>query len=262
MPAPRSKHSGFSLLELSIVMAIVSVVAVLGLESIALFMNRTAYRTTQERMLVIKTALAKHRYVYGYLPCPAPVTGLPTQSTYGKEIRSGANCNASTLVANVSYGDLPARDLQLPLSYMKDAYGTKLRYVVTNEMTIPGTSAGQFGNVASVGRVIVRTGKIEQPCSTACQQIAAAAYTVLSFGLDKRGKTAGSCVPAAAPTLYDGMIDSVNCRFTVAETIRINGSGAAVTIPQDVFYDSRYNNGSVEQLHFDDIILWQTKSQL
>lgn len=258
MPAPTRNRSGFSLLELSIVLAIVSVVVVLGLESMAVYMNRTAYRTTQEKLAVIKTALNKHRYVYGYLPCPAAQGLTYLSSEYGKEQRSGSTCGGSTL-GGLFYGDVPVRDLNLPLSYLKDGYGSRLRYVVTGTLAVGGTASGQFSHAGSTGGIVVRTGKIEQPCSTMCQQVANAAYLVLSFGADRRGSSSTNCAPGTAT---DGMIDSVNCRFGNGQSVRINGSGAVAAVPDNVFYDSRYNNGSVEEMYFDDLLVWQTKSQL
>lgn len=260
-PRPqRASQKGFSLIELSVVIAIVSVVAVMGLESTAVFMNRTAYRVTQERLDTIKVAMAKHRYVYGYLPCPANQTVANVSSAYGKEQRDSGtgNCTGSTLASStLRYGDVPIRDLNLPLSTMKDGYGNRFRYVVTPGMAKPGTASGAFAHTSTTGLIRVRTGKIEATCSTLCQQIASAAYLVLSFGGDKRGTTATNCIPSA---LYDQMIDSVNCRFGNAQVVRVGGTPAAV--PDDVFYDSRFNNGSVEEMHFDDLVLWQTKSQL
>lgn len=257
--AIRRRTRGFSLLEMSVVLAIISVIAVLGLEGLAIFMNRSAYTSSQERMQVIKTALAKHRYVYGYLPCPAGHTLGAGNVNYGKELRSGADCGSSTLTASIYYGDVPVRDLNLPLSYLKDGFGSRFRYAVTASMTRPGTSAGRFGHTNSTAAIRIRTGKIEEPCTSNCQQLSMAAYVLLSFGEDRRGTTATNCAPNAN---FDGMIDSVNCRFGNGQTLRVNGAGAVANIGNDVFYDSRFNNGDIEQLHFDDLIIWQTKGQL
>jgi prepilin-type N-terminal cleavage/methylation domain-containing protein len=252
------RRQGFSLVELSIVMAIVSVVVILGLESTSIFMNRTAYSVTKERQAIIKEALAKHRFVYGYLPCPAPRNTAPTNSQYGKEIRSSGECYTPRM-DGVHFGDIPVRDLNLPLSFMRDGYGSKMSYLVSMDLTRPGTSSGSFSHPSSEGLITIRTGKIEQPCSSMCQTIASAAYLVLSVGADKRGAGSNSC---PITTATDGMIDTVNCRFGSSASVRVNGSGAAVTPADGVFYDSRYNNGTVEEMHFDDILVWQTKRQL
>jgi prepilin-type N-terminal cleavage/methylation domain-containing protein len=254
----RRSSSGFSLLELSVVLAIISIVAVMGLEGVGSFMSHTAYEVTQDKLAVVKTALAKHRQVYGYLPCPA-VPSLDINNTgYGKEARSSGVCSASSYSADIYYGDLPVRDLGLPLSYMKDGYGNKMRYAVSRTMT----TVALFSNVASLGAIPIRTGKIQEPC-TVCQIITGqAAYVVLSFGGDKRDNRTTSCIGGNA--LYDGMIDSVNCRTAMGgtDTVVTGGNGAAAAIPLGTFYDSRFNNGTVEASHFDDLILWQTKGQL
>lgn len=253
----RTRQAAFSLVELSVVMAIVSIIAVLGLESMAAYMGRTAYDTTQKRLEVIREALAKHRYVYGYLPCPANHAVGPSDTTFGKEIRSGTACSSSSITADIHYGYVPVRDLQLPIAYMKDGYGSYLRYVVSEPLTVAGTGSGQFGNASSAGLITIRTGKLEQPCSTQCQELTdRAAYVLLSFGGDRRGSTTSGSTSTTciSDTGFDAMIDSANCRF---------GSGSlSVAVPYDVFYDSRFNNGKVEENHFDDLIVWQTKSQL
>lgn len=264
------RRNGFSLIELSVVIAIVSIVAVLGLESMAIFMNRTAYRVTQERMAVIKEALAKHRYVYGYIPCPAWANTSATypSNDYGKEYRNSGTgiCSNGTMAGSgnnsIHSGDVPVRDLGLPAQYMKDGYGSRIRYIVSRPMTRMGTTANLFGNEATVGLIKIRTGLIDPAQS---QQIATAAYVLLSYGADKRGAYGGTgCMPAPT-TKFDGMIDTVNCRNGSALTLKTGtpaGAGTTVVVGDDVFYDSRYNNGSNEEMHFDDIIVWQTKGQL
>lgn len=254
----RSRSHGFSLVELSVVVAIVSVVVVMGLDSMALYMNRTAYRQTQERMQVLKEAINKFRFVYGYLPCPGNPSHGVSNTGYGKEQRSTGTCSTS-LIGNAYYGDVPVRDLNLPLSFMRDGYGSKISYVVSRDLTRPGVGSNRFSNAASLGVIVVRTGKIEQPCSTNCQDIAVAAYLLRSAGYDKRGAGSQSC---SMTTATDGMIDSVNCRFGSGAQVRVGGSGSLVTIPNDVFYDSRFNNGRIEDTHFDDVVVWQMKGQL
>lgn len=261
-PFPTRRSSpGFSLVELSVVIAVLAVVAVAGLEAFSIYMNRTAYNVTRERLAVIQTALNKHRFVFGYLPCPAPRGIAITNIGYAKEGRNGSlECTAPRM-DGVYYGPIPVRDLNLPLRYARDGYGGLMSYMVSYQLTQAGTGTDQFSNAASVGVVKVRTGKIEQPCTSQCQEIASAAYMVISHGRDQRGAGSLQCLPAAN-TATDGMIDTVNCRFGGAQPVRVNGSGATAAIPDGVFYDSRYNDGSNEEMHFDDLVIWQTKSQL
>lgn len=260
-------RQGFSLVEVSVVIAVLSVVAVMGLEATSIYFSRTSYSLTQERQATIKQALMRYRFIYGRLPCPAQKNLSTSSIYYGKEQRVSGTlaCDvAGTTMSGVHFGDVPVRDLNLPLSYMKDGYGSEMIYLVDANMTRSGATAGYFLHSASTGVIEMRTGKIEQPCSTMCQVIGAAAYALLSPGPDKRGSNGTPCINSGMANLtsIDGMIDTVNCRFGSTTQVRVNGNGSAVTIPANVLYDSRFNNGTIEEMHFDDLIVWQTKGQL
>jgi len=92
------RRRGFSLLELSIVIAIISVVAVMGLEMAAAFLSRTAYQNTQDAANTVDAALVKYRTVYGRLPCPARLNLPITDVNYGKE-----DCTAHTDITTVNF---------------------------------------------------------------------------------------------------------------------------------------------------------------
>ena len=267
----KSLRTGFSLVEMSIVIAILSVVAVMGLEMTAGFMNRTAYKTTQERLAVIKNALYQYRQTYGYLPCPANYFPS-THGNYGMGDRSsGVFTTGASLDGGdtIRYGDLPARDLNLPIKYMVDGYGSKFRYVVTKQMAW-ANNPPSYPYRDQSGLISIRTGRLSSNCgaSDPCQTIINnAAYVVLSFGADKRGGiTIGNVTRpcfGGIVSQIDGMIDTANCRFgNGTQLYGYNGSWGTVSIPMTVFYDSRYNAGTVEHMHFDDLIIWQLKSQL
>lgn len=276
----RTPREGFSLIELSVVIAIVSVVAVMGLEVAATFMSRTAYQVTQERIEAIDRALVQYRRQYGRLPCPGALASSAVAESvkggrcYGKEKRNdGAGnlcanysnaCDAAAFASNsnLKYGTVPVRDLGLPLYYMTDGYNNLLTYYVTNTMV---TSSTSFNLDTSVDGFTIRSGKQGATCGSTgnvCQTRGTAAYVLLSFGKNARGATspAGTvvlaCLPALPGTTYvDGAIDSVNCR---------NGANLTLenTVPLDVFYDSRFNIGTQEQSYYDDIIKWRSKSSL
>jgi prepilin-type N-terminal cleavage/methylation domain-containing protein len=254
-----SHQAGFSLVELSIVVVILSTIAVLGLGSAAAYLGHTAYATTQARLAVIDNAIRNYRKIYGYLPCPVTRTVAITSSAYGKETRDGSgNCTNGANITSSSpalrYGMVPVRDLNLPLSYAVDAYGSKFNYIVTTNLTW-STSYGASGD-----GIIVRSGKLEASCTTLCTTMGTAAYFVSSPGYDRRGGISprgtvnANCI---ASTSYDTTIDAKNCIY-LGSTVAI-GVGS---IPVNVFYDSRYNRGTVESSHFDDLVAWRSKSDL
>jgi prepilin-type N-terminal cleavage/methylation domain-containing protein len=255
----RRQTRGFSLIELSIVTAILAIVSVLGLEAVAVYTSRRAYTITQDKVAAVDVAIKKFYASYGRLPCPTVITN----SMIGASTNGGTeDCSG---VSIVKYGGVPYITLGLPMSAAIDGYTSKFGYLVTNSLT----TAALFDTATSVGRIEVRTGKLEQPCSTVCEVTfqpsasTGAAYAILSFGGDQRGAlgkngaTLKACVPSTGPpNIYDARIDTANCGGATSPTISPGVAGDAVV------FDSRFNTGSVEASYFDDIILVRGKGNL
>ena len=275
-PSIRSDRQGFSLVELSIVVAIISVVAVLGLETTATFMGRTAYQTTAGKLHDIDRAIQQYRRLYGRLPCPATRTLARSHVCFGKESRGGAanqclnysnacfatdkNMHSGQLL----YGDVPVRDLGLPISHISDAYGNKLTYIVTTRLTVAGTGANQYDHKDSIDAITVRSGKLASTCNgtTNCQNRGTAAYFVFSSGADKRGAATmnGTLAAACYAAQPVAKIDGVNCRLGLNPNFT-NG-GPNFTLTPDIFYDSRYNGGTTPANFFDDVVKWRAKNAM
>ncbi len=150
----RLRRPGFTLLELSIVLAVVSLIAGVGI-SIATNALKAADRiTTQEKLATLKAALESYALSYGYLPCPARLDLTPTSSSSGLEARSGStSCapSAGGLVAvnNIFIGNIPVRTLGLPDHYAADAWGGKITYAVSAPMVANAISyAGSNSTIA------------------------------------------------------------------------------------------------------------------
>lgn len=275
-------NAGFSMVELSVVLAIISVVAVMGLELTAQYMGRTAYKATQEKLEVIDQAIARYTKVYNKLPCPAAPTLTITSACYGKEANGndGTGCGNTLGVCSapyigataLRYGDVPVRDLGLPLHYMVDGYGSRIRYITSGAQVYNRAYhiTNNFDRFLDV--IKVRSGKLDSNCGATgdlCQDRGLASYFLLSFGADRRGGTtphSSAISPACnlgGGTPYarvDGYTDTANCRFGSSLALVKNGSTAA-TVPQDTFYDSRFNNGTTDA-HFDDVVKWRSKGNL
>lgn len=272
------RRAGFSLLELSVVTVIMSIVAVMGLEVVAAYMNRTAYRVTAERLDVVDQAIARYARIYNRLPCPARRTEVLTDSCYGKEANGSGGagtcanntgaCNAAVPVAGLFFGNIPVRDLGLPLNMMLDGYGNRMYYAVTQNQVYNTTYHATNNFTQTPDAIIVRSGKIDQSCGGAgqlCQNRGTASYFLFSVGADKRGgytpQGTGSTCSTSVPANVNGMIDSVNCRSvdspgTLQKTGGVNISPALSML---IFYDSRFNAGSQEYSHFDDVVKWRSK---
>jgi prepilin-type N-terminal cleavage/methylation domain-containing protein len=271
-PKAVCSRAAFSLIELSVVVAIISIVAVAGLELAATFLNRTAYQRTQERIAQVDAAIAQYYNVYRRLPCPARPDLARTAPCYGKENRNGANnCGAYTTACSAPYlfgsatnqfGDVPVRDLGLPLSAMLDGYGNKITYVATSTLAIP------LPVITSLGALEVRSGKQATSCTGAanCQiranpldlNVGGAAYVLFSHGRNARGARSpnGGIGLACLPdTTADNAIDTVNCRLDT-------NLGIGAALGSNVFYDSIFNSGTREDSFFDDVVRWRLKSSM
>jgi len=264
MRTPHSHRSirsrqGFSLLELSIVTIILAIIAVMGLELMASFVTRRAYTTSQAQITTLDNAIRAFYKSTGRLPCPAVITNSVGVATGGTE-----DC---TLVGAVISGGVPYITLGLPVIATIDAYGSKIKYFVTKDLTVAGSAASQFDNSLSIGRIEVRTGQLEQPCSAACEvtmdpnTTTGAAYALLSHGADQRGAysrlgiSLKACLPAPT-TLYDARPDSQNCGGATSPVITPSVAG------NTVLYENKFNSGTNEANYFDDLIVVHPKGDM
>lgn len=273
-PTATASTQGFSLVELSIVVAIISVVATLGLEAAANFVNRTSNAVSRERLKVVDEATAAFFKIYGRLPCPANKTLPPENANYGIEDCTIAVISGTTVGGGVMAGAVPFRTINLPVIYSLDGYASKFNYVVTKNQTEAGLGATQFGNSANVAGIEVRTGVLEQPCNTSkCQVLAnpgnntGAAYFLFSSGADQRGAVSARgvdlkvCANSVATSEF--RVDTQNCVYG-NNTIKsfMNVGGSASTIPNNVFYDNRVNAGLNRASYYDDVAIWRPRLQL
>lgn len=266
---------GFSLVELSIVVAIISVVATLGLEVAANFVNRTSTSVSRERLKLVDDTTANFFRLYGRLPCPADKTLAPSNTNYGLE-----NCGLSVLTGTTVGGGLlsgavPYRTLNLPVSYSLDGFGSKFNYVVTKNLTQAGRLlTGQFGYNSGtaaqngIAGIEVRTGQLAQPCNASnCQVLAdpslntGAAYVIFSSGPDQRGARSERGTALKNCTIYnpERRVDAQNCVFGAAS---MTPPLSVTTIPKNVFYDNRYNAGFNLTSYYDDALVWRPRARL
>lgn len=184
-------------------------------------------------------------------------TGAPTLDA----ATASNSTTAATLTATTSIfvGGLPVRDLGLPLSYALDAYGSKLLYYVTGDLTNTATFRNASGNIQ------VRSGPLAEPCLASCKvETSSAAYAVISVGRDQRGGynhrgvLTNNCIPSPE---YSPAIDAQNCMFegSLANPIV---TFAGVAVPAGVIYHSDFNNGSEYTNYTDDLVISRMKSGL
>ncbi|HEU5046696.1 MAG TPA: NHL repeat-containing protein [Rickettsiales bacterium] len=149
------KHSsGFTLLQISILLTVASLVVVATLPS-----TRSALRSNEmgtQKMEAILSAVRQYEASHGYVPCPADPNLAVGNTAYGMaSANSGAssNCSGGSIYAvtsspnHVAIGMVPVRTLGLASSYALDSYGRDITYTVDTGATACWTSTTQQGSI-------------------------------------------------------------------------------------------------------------------
>jgi prepilin-type N-terminal cleavage/methylation domain-containing protein len=230
---------GFSLLELSIVLVIISIVVTGGLSLTTAKIGQDQLENTYDEMVNIQKALQAYVTEFGKLPCPASLTLARTDTLYGRQATDCVDATPPAGITQVEYpaasgkyvriGGVPFYTLQMPERYLDDSFNNRYYYAVSESFITSATSA-------SVGNIRVTD-------SAGVSISDEVAYTLFSSG-----KTHKGAYVAKTGTL------STACVSTEKDGENCNNDG--------IFTDAPYNDGTVTGQFYDDIILWQTRMQL
>lgn len=218
----RRKESGFTLIELAIVMIIVGIVIAGALPAYRMFMEGKKTETLAERQKTIRAALADYiiddefepddpsdvRY-----PCPASPTIPFGQTGFGQEDCSLRDADAavgtcsggicvragSTPGTRVLVGAVPTTTLEIGGQQMLDAYSNQFTYAVSFDLTRNDSmrTMGARGNITI----------LNEAGDTVTD---AAQFALISHGADQRGSYTASGVQGT-PCRTTGGGDSENC---------------------------------------------------
>lgn len=225
---PQARISGFSIIEMAIVMVIISTLLggmLLSLRQVGESNNRTDAASTLDE---IKEALYGFAQINGRLPCPATTTSLGAESPAG-----GAICDER-------YGFLPWATLGLsgPTNVdnlLMDSWLSPYRYNVSNVNASAFTTAGQMrtlGIAALTPNLQVCTVAV---CGVASLLVNSAPAVVVSLGANY------------------GTFTSADERANSGEVTR-NGYRHA--------NNNNFVSGVYNEATFDDVITWLSPSIL
>lgn len=174
-----NKKNGFSLLELSITIVILSLISVALVTFYGYTSNKVKNIKTEEKLEKIEQAIASYFSETGHLPCPAKLTFTKTDGGFGKEAKdvddsclAQDNLDTNGLFFNgtLIYGTLPVYDLGLSTDYAYDEWGNSISYVMDTVFHDPASFKDQlisenialnsYGDTSSTGIfVIISHGK-------------------------------------------------------------------------------------------------------
>jgi prepilin-type N-terminal cleavage/methylation domain-containing protein len=241
---------GFTLLELSIVLLILSLIA--GGLLTALTQN-TRIRKAKEldsKLLTIESALIKFRRQYNRLPCPADGTLLMENSKFGIEASNLGACDGNPAAnfndtANTSGGVLPVRTLGLPDDMMFDPWGGRFSYAVDIRMTVPSSFIDHPINDTTIGSISVIDGASQEMTDKA---IAA----VVSHGNNGHGAFQLSGARKATASSNAGELMNCNC----------DSNGLPTSYGHQFVVQPPTGASSTSTNSFDDTVRYWLRSQI
>lgn len=184
---PRRCSNGFSLIELSVVILLVTLLLGSILVPLQTQVEQRQYRETEKRLEQIKEALIGYAISNRYLPCPA------VSATNGAEDRTGTACTGGKRIGFVPWVALGIQP--------SDPWDNFLRYSVDPEFTI-SDPLNRF-TLDDVGDITVRT----RNSSGAVNLATTVPVIVLSHGKNGFGATSVSNVARGLPATWNNTLD-------------------------------------------------------
>ena len=198
MSALRKPTLGFSLIELAVVLAVITLVLGSLIVPITMQAEQRQYSQTDSAMDDVMEALLGYAILNGYLPCP-------DTDNDGIQNRTGGVC--STIVGNFASGNLPYSDLGLQTARW-DSWGNRYRYQVYASFA---SSAVPF-TLSTTTLSAIRVCATAATCATNYYTTAGIAM-VLSHGKNGYGATnATNNTALGAPTSADELENTNNNR--------------------------------------------------
>ena len=252
---------GFTLLELSIVIIIISILSAMAVSSSLGVLENARQASTERKMQQIEQALLQYRIANDRLPCPANLTVTSGNSTFGTEVADTGNSttrcgnanfsaqnSAGTAIA-VAEGGVPAVTLGLPADFMYDGWGNRLDYAVKVDMTYPGSFTGTPVG-ALCGGITVSTGP-GYPAGTTLSSNAL--YVLASHGANGHGAYTKNGVIVNASSSNSDEQTNCHCNSSAAVTTYTATYVQEAPVTQDT---------SNPLLNFDDVVVFRERWQL
>lgn len=133
--------TGFTLLEMTVVLLIIGVVTAAGIALFSTSMKNRYFKETQFKLDAIQEALQHYRNSFNRLPCPADVTMATGNVNFGVSASAFGDCysagdiRANFNSGNVVQGMVPFQTLRLPDDYAFDGWGNRIMYTVDKRYT-------------------------------------------------------------------------------------------------------------------------------
>ena len=257
------KKRGFSLLEMSVVLLIVSLLAGGTAALLSASLQTQQLKETHAKMQMIQKALLDYRRAYHRLPCPADVTkdiNTTFLNYFGVEGGSGSgNCASGIPAANfvdagTNYyeGMVPTKTLRLPDEVAFDGWGRRIMYAVDKRFAT-AVANEPFKTIA----ITDTTTRMTVNSAAGAALTTQAVYVLISFGPNGHGAypRAGVAVTARISFTSSNTDEQNNCDCNSSATSNANIDAIFVLKPAPLSTPICYDV-------FDDILVSPTRPLL
>jgi prepilin-type N-terminal cleavage/methylation domain-containing protein len=168
----KSRVVGFTLLEMSVVLIIITVIVAGGMAMFTGSLQKRQLAETQVKLKAIQQALYSFRLANSRIPCPADVTLAVTDTNFGVEGATLGTCTGGSPAANFSTGNnvegmVPTVTLGLPDEYAFDGWGRRLMYAADARFTATNAFITYSINTAGAMQINFASGAYTAPLNVA-----------------------------------------------------------------------------------------------
>lgn len=251
----KNSTTGFTLLEMSIVVLILGILLVGGINLHLSIVELSEKNLSSDRIYIVDKAIREYILKNLHLPCPSNILLSETDNNYeenfGKELRDS---NGECFTEEEGYfkhddyiaGGVPIKVLGLPSEYAEDAWGNRILYVVDKKY-----AKSKIGFFASGGASINIKGTQDTGEKVVTNR---AIYVLISSGQNGNG------------AFRDGIQNDINADLDDAKNI-ITTKASTSYNPLDPNSSSSTNHNPVfikdiNNKNFDDIVYYRDKNSL
>jgi len=250
------KRSGFTLVEMSIVLIIISLIAGTVFTLIPIQQTSQLSDNNLAALNTIQSAITTYVKQNNALPCPAPADSPLSSSGFGVSSDCTATAPSGTSDVQIGstsyyvrYGVVPTRTLNLSDSYMFDAWNHRITYAVVRQMAVPTTQTINFSNFPlnfpstqadTIQIVDANSNRINRANSPTNSNYVA--YVLIARGPAGNGATRYDGTTSIACPTAVGILDKENCNADIT-----------------LFMDSYYSDSA--SAYYDNTVRWKTYAQ-
>ena len=249
----RKQQTGFSLVELAVVIVIIGLLATMGISALNVQQANGAITATKKNQETIKDALIGYLGKNKHLPCPA------TDELGGIDL-AARNSGTSPPNCKTSFGLVPYAELGLPRSVALDGWDNFYNYAVSPQWTASlntsginvGSTTSNPANAFNAGNIGTIQVKTRLPANqNPPANLSTAVVALISSGINGFGAYTIKGTQRSAPTSADEASNAIAPSSLPLASLTLTNLFQREFTEKDAGYGA-----------FDDVVLWISPNDL